>query len=318
MKMPLISVCMITYNHEAYIRDAVDGVLMQKTSFPIELIIGEDCSTDNTRFVVEEYAKKYPEIIVAQYPETNRGMMKNFQRVLQSARGKYVALCEGDDYWTDPLKLQKQVNFLEENSDYGLIYTKARVFYQDQMKFGVEFGGIGVSFMDILCYNPIPTLTTCFRKEIIDLYFTEIIPFSSEWKMGDYSLWLFLSQNSKVKYLNSVSGVYRVLHNSASHNNDIDKQLNYYASGFKIANFFIDKYMPMNSALKLHFLIESLWFQFRLFCIENRIDRFPELNTQLFQLQKFCSLKVFVMKNTISFPLLRYLLQFHFHYSSKK
>lgn len=116
----LVSVFMITYNHENYIEHAIEGVLMQKTSFPIELIIGEDCSTDNTRKIVREYEGRYTEIIKAQYPEKNRGMNNNFLTVLQSARGKYIALCEGDDYWTDPLKLQKQVDFLEANPEYSL------------------------------------------------------------------------------------------------------------------------------------------------------------------------------------------------------
>ena len=100
---------------ENFIKDAIEGILMQKTSFPIELIIGEDCSTDNTRKIVEDYEEKYPNLIFAQYSEKNLGMMNNFFNVLQAAVGKYIALCEGNDYWTDPLKLQKQVYFLEEN-----------------------------------------------------------------------------------------------------------------------------------------------------------------------------------------------------------
>jgi len=104
-----VSVLMITYNHEKYIREAIDGVLMQKTDFPIELIIGEDCSTDNTREIVIEYTKKHPEIVKPQLPNENRGMQNNFMGIYNAALGKFIALCEGDDYWTDPYKLQKQV-----------------------------------------------------------------------------------------------------------------------------------------------------------------------------------------------------------------
>jgi len=124
---PLVSVCMITYNHENFIKDAIEGILMQKTSFPIELIIGEDCSTDNTRKIVKDYEEKYPEIIFAQYSEKNLGMINNFLNVLQAARGKYIALCEGDDYWTDPLKLQKQVDFLEANPEYVICANRTKV-----------------------------------------------------------------------------------------------------------------------------------------------------------------------------------------------
>jgi glycosyltransferase involved in cell wall biosynthesis len=88
---------MITYNHENYIREAIEGVLMQKTDFPIELIIGEDCSTDDTREIVVDYANKYPDIIKAQLPEKNRGMQNNFLAILEAAHGKYIALCEGKD-----------------------------------------------------------------------------------------------------------------------------------------------------------------------------------------------------------------------------
>lgn len=120
---PLVSVCMITYNHELYIRQAIEGVLMQKTSFPIELIISEDCGTDATRSIIQEYQKKHPDIIVADLPESNRGMMANSSHCLGLARGKYIALCEGDDYWIDPLKIQRQVAILEENENIGLCYT---------------------------------------------------------------------------------------------------------------------------------------------------------------------------------------------------
>jgi len=114
---PLVSIICITYNHEPYIAEAIEGVLMQKCSFPIELVIGEDCSTDNTRKICEEYANK-SELIKLLPTETNLGMMPNFIRTLQSCTGKYIAMCEGDDYWTDPLKLQKQVDFLEANAEY--------------------------------------------------------------------------------------------------------------------------------------------------------------------------------------------------------
>jgi glycosyltransferase involved in cell wall biosynthesis len=118
----MVSVCMITYNHEPFIRVAIEGVLIQKATFPMELVIGEDCSTDNTRAICEEYVKKHPNIIRLLPSEKNAGMMPNFIRTLQACTGKYIALCEGDDYWTDPLKLQKQVDFLEGNNDYSMCF----------------------------------------------------------------------------------------------------------------------------------------------------------------------------------------------------
>ena len=125
--MIIVSVLMITYNHENFIREAIDGVLMQKTTFPIELIIGEDCSTDSTRKIVVEYAEKYPDLIRPLLPGSNLGMMKNFNKTMEAAKGKYIAICEGDDYWTDPLKLQKQVDILEANENIVAVATNAAV-----------------------------------------------------------------------------------------------------------------------------------------------------------------------------------------------
>ena len=118
----IVSVCVITYNHCDYIRQCLDGILMQKVDFPIEIIINDDCSTDGTREIIQEYERNHPELFVATYQKENqyskgiRGMFARF--CFPKARGKYIALCEGDDYWTDSLKLQKQVDFLEKHSEY--------------------------------------------------------------------------------------------------------------------------------------------------------------------------------------------------------
>ena len=115
-KEPLVSVYMITYNHEPHIAQAIEGVLMQETDFPIELVIGEDCSTDRTREIVLEYQKKYPDLIRVIISEKNVGARKNGDRTSKLLRGKYVAFCEGDDYWIDPIKIKMQATFLEDNA----------------------------------------------------------------------------------------------------------------------------------------------------------------------------------------------------------
>jgi len=123
---PLVSISCMTYNHAPFIRQCLDGFLAQKTNFPIEIIIHDDASTDGTKEIIEEYTSRYPDIIFPllqtenQYSKGQRGIMSRYN--YPRCRGKYIAICEGDDYWTDPFKLQKQVDFLEANDDYVLTF----------------------------------------------------------------------------------------------------------------------------------------------------------------------------------------------------
>ena len=120
---PLVSICTITYNHAHFVEEALDSFLMQKTDFPFEIVISDDCSPDNTATIIRKYLDKFPNIINANLRDVNVGMHINGRKNQQRARGKYIALCEGDDYWTDPLKLQKQVDFLEKNKEFVITYT---------------------------------------------------------------------------------------------------------------------------------------------------------------------------------------------------
>lgn len=124
MKEPLLSIVTITYNHEPFIAKTIEGVLMQQVNFPIEFIIAEDCSTDKTREIVLSYAEKYPDLIKIIISDKNIGSTANERRAMQAAKGKYIAFCEGDDYWIDPLKLQKQVDFLESHLDYSVTFHR--------------------------------------------------------------------------------------------------------------------------------------------------------------------------------------------------
>lgn len=210
----MVSVCMITYNHEKFIGDAIEGVLMQQTDFPVELIIGEDCSTDNTRKIVLQYTEKYPDIIRLLLPESNLGMMKNFIKTMEAAKGKYIALCEGDDYWTDPYKLQKQVDFLEANRDYIACFHNAfiqsgesiiKLFNElNQKKYPTAVDLIEKRWF-------IATASLVFRNEIeIPNWFTGIVN-------GDYALELILATRGNFYYIPDVMSVYRLHNQSVSH-----------------------------------------------------------------------------------------------------
>jgi len=127
---PLVSIICVTYNHEQFLKQTLDSFLMQEKTFPIEIILAEDCSTDNTRKICEGYTAKFPETIHFIYNDNNVGGTLNEARAIASARGKYLAFCEGDDYWTDPLKLQKQVEFMESHPDYSVCFTRYNKYFE--------------------------------------------------------------------------------------------------------------------------------------------------------------------------------------------
>ena len=132
----LVSICCITYNHVSYIRQCLDGFLMQKTNFKYEIIVHDDCSTDGTADIVREYAEKHPDILVPVLQSVNQ-FQQGKKKILASfvypiARGKYLAMCEGDDYWTDPFKLQKQVDFLESHPDYSMCFHRAEILKEKE------------------------------------------------------------------------------------------------------------------------------------------------------------------------------------------
>jgi glycosyltransferase involved in cell wall biosynthesis len=247
LTMPIVvSICTITYNHALYIRQCLDGFLMQKTNFPIEVLIHDDASTDGTADIIREYEQKCSEIIKPIYQIENQhsknvkiSMTYNWPR----AQGKYIALCEGDDYWIDPYKLQKQVDFLEKNPEYGMCYTKVKVYIQQQKRYSKRvFGGNATAFDDLINANAIPTLTVCLRKDLLLQYCREIKPESRNWLMGDYPTWLWFAYNSKIYFSDEITGVYRVLKESMSHSGDIEKRKQFFISSMEIRRYFLNLY----------------------------------------------------------------------------
>ncbi len=186
----LVSVCMITYAHENYINDAIQGVLNQKCKFDIELIVSDDCSPDNTNKVVEEIKNTSDTNNIIKYVrhDINKGMANNFIWTIQQCKGKYIALCEGDDYWTDPFKLQKQIDLLEKNIDCQGVFHKSKIIYEEtSLKFSFKefYPNFNKPFFTIQDFielgNLIPTASLVFRnnfslKEIGVLNNVKIIP----------------------------------------------------------------------------------------------------------------------------------------------
>lgn len=170
--IPLVSVWMITYNHEQYIKQAIESILMQKTTFTIELVIGEDCSTDNTASIIREYENKHPEIIKVRYNIQNLGIIPNMIKTLEECNGKYIAMCEGDDFWNESEKLQKQIDFLESNENFSA--SAHRCYYQDEIHNSISYFGLGeekiLILKDLLEFRPFHTASLVFKKEVVVEY----------------------------------------------------------------------------------------------------------------------------------------------------
>lgn len=253
----LLSINTMTYNHEKYIAQCIEGILMQKTNFAFELLIHDDASTDDTTNIIREYEKKYPNIIKPIYQTENqwsKGIKISATYQYPRAKGKYISICEGDDYWIDENKLQMQVDFLEKNPEYGMCYTKAKQYIQKMQEFnknsvGADFDG----FEDLLKNgNCIPTLTTVYRKDLLDKYQKEIQPSNKGWLMGDYPMWLYFSHESKIKFFDKETAVYRVLEESASHSTDINKMIKFEESVYDIRQFYNQKF-GLNLELKVNY-----------------------------------------------------------------
>lgn len=245
--MIMTSICMITYNHEKFIGEAIVGVLMQKTNFEYELIIANDCSPDKTDEIVNEYINTHPKGNRIRYfsHKQNLGMIPNFVFAMQQCQGKYIALCEGDDYWIDPYKLQKQVDFLEANADYGLVYGKARIYNQKTGKFvGIKGSIEGEKFeTEIVRYHKNATPTVLLRKDLFEMMLEDLkITMIEEGQMSDSVIKYWFTNNSRVKFMDDFFAVYRELEESACHTTDKKKQIQMGIKGFDMKLFFLFKY----------------------------------------------------------------------------
>lgn len=246
MSTTLVSIICSTYNHELYISQCLDGFLMQKTTFSFEILVHDDASTDSTSEIIREYEQNHPQTIKPIYQTENQYSKKvdifvKYQ--CSRAKGKYIAICEGDDYWIDPYKLQKQVDFLENCPEYAMVYTSSKVY--DQSKCKIENSLIGREFKefnDLLIINRIPTLTTCIRTHIIMEYTNDIKPEKQNWLMGDYPMWLWIAYHYRIKFFPEATTVYRDLPESASHSQNLQKQEKFALSVIDITTFYIKRF----------------------------------------------------------------------------
>lgn len=207
-----LSIICITYNQENFIEKTLQSFITQKTNFNFEIIISDDCSTDNTRNILKTYEIKYSKLFKIFYQEKNLGAAENFKFALSKVKTKYVALCEGDDYWTDEYKLQKQIDFLEANPNYSICFHQVQIVYENYPNKKVFFPHRklqkkGFSFEHLLKTNFIQTNSVVYRwrffnENVLDFIPNEILP-------GDWYLHLLHAQVGKIKMLPDVMSVYR-------------------------------------------------------------------------------------------------------------
>lgn len=203
---PKLSIVSVSYNQENYIRQTLEGFIAQKTDFDVEIIIADDCSTDSTARIIEEYAVKFPKLFKPILRTANVGAQVNVIDALKHAEGDYIALCEGDDYWTDPQKLQKQVDFLEAHPTYAVCFHPVSVVFEDKVKKNVIYpilnDDIVLDVDELLKWNFIQTNSVVYRRQQYNAIPDYILPL-------DWYLHLFHAQFGKIGYIDEVMSVYR-------------------------------------------------------------------------------------------------------------
>jgi glycosyltransferase involved in cell wall biosynthesis len=202
-----VSVLMLTYNQERYINEAIRSVMLQETNFPFELVIGNDASTDCTGTICADWQKKYPEQIVLFNRKKNLGLQQNFIQTYAQCRGQYIAICEGDDFWTDKRKLQIQVDFLDTHPDYSTCFHRVINYYEDRGTKSLSNGGQkqDTDISDLARSNYISNVSALFRRGL----FGELPEWFARVSTYDYAIHLLNAQFGKIHYIKRPMAVYR-------------------------------------------------------------------------------------------------------------
>lgn len=301
----LVTVKCTVFNHEPYLRQCLDGFVKQYTNFSFEVLVHDDASTDKSKLIIQEYAERYPTIIKPMYETENQYTKGGFYRIIKlmnkHIHGKYIAICEGDDFWIDPYKLQKQVDYMESHPNCGLVYTK--MYQLDQKTGKVALGWAHQSsFEEIITQdNPICTPTVLIRKSIYDEFYSKV-PIDFSWKMADLPLWLYISHETDIKCLSDITTTYRSLENSASHSTNLGKMMQFTYSAYEISKFFANYFQRFNMLPKIH-----VYFQNNLFKLSKQYNQNISLDIMKFAIKS----------RTVSIRLLVKCLLYSFRFGRK-
>lgn len=251
---PLVSVIILCYNQEATIERTIKSILDQETNYRFEIIIGEDASPDdNTRLICEKYAEMYPDIIHLMDKQSNKGLLRNYIDCIKKSRGKYLGVCAGDDWWHNPHKLNMQVEFLESDNSFGLVFTDYRIVNVNVNSNTETFTSskpLVVAekkmYQNLLKGNFISAGTVIFRKEIFSKYINFDKFISLGFLMEDYPMWLEMIQHTKFKYMPVETTTYTIAEGSISNNkSSCEKTEKFENAVFDIKKYYLNKY-PTN------------------------------------------------------------------------
>jgi glycosyltransferase involved in cell wall biosynthesis len=280
LSVPLVSVKIITYNHAPFIALAIEGVLQQNTNFHFELVIGEDYSTDGTRKIVFEYQKKYPDFIRVITSEENVGMKKNGYRTTKACRGKYIAFCDGDDYWHRPDKLQKQIDYLENHPECGMLYSDFDIYYPKSKKRIENYMQYRkwvmpenlrmTDFLEAKKFWGVLTCTAVVRKSLVDQVY-DADPYlyqNPQFMRGDMQLWAEISTKAGAHFMSESLATYNQTEESATRSKDLTKSYRMQIADAELSLYLCKKYnlsknlreeieaMKCNGMLKLAFHLQ--------------------------------------------------------------
>jgi len=308
---PLVSIRCLVYNHEPYLRQCLDGFVMQQTTFPFEAIVHDDASTDGSAAIIREYAEKYPHIIKPIYETENQWGKGSISKIMDATMhpdSKYIALCEGDDYWTDPLKLQIQVDFLESHSDYTMCFHRAKTVLNETCEETDRFPSESFKSIqnrdytstELLQVWTVPTASMVYRKEC-DLY---PLVFNHLPLYGDIVKVLKCAEMGKVRGLDKMMSVYRIHESSVLHNPQNQQILvmrspehylfikDNFSVESQTVNYFISKRLwvrskyQVNKWRKIKDFCLSFYYDYRSSLIRLLIDYFPKLYSSLRKFRK--------------------------------
>lgn len=224
---PLVSVAITTYNQESTIAQTLDSILAQQGDFTMEIVVGEDASSDGTRRICEEYAARYPNIIRLLPAAPNKGLLRNYRDVIRACRGKYIAECAGDDYWNGTDSLAQKIAFLETHPEYGVVHTDHDILHMDSgylehahRKSRGQRLHSDRPYAELMGENPsgIAALTVLIRADLMRRYVDLDHYIDLGFLMEDLPTWLELSQHTLFKYMDISSATYRLAEGSACNN----------------------------------------------------------------------------------------------------